>query len=490
VRASTHLSSEYHAETGEVPESPGDAASRPSRAATALRYCGLLGALLLALAAARSGQRAIALPTWFAGTVVLTGAWLLLGRRLTGVRLPWLLVTGALWALPVLVSLPLESRDVYAYACQGSLVTHGIDPYTHGAASLPCPWLSDVPRLWRHTPSPYGPLWLAVSGAAAASRRLVVAVALFRLVALAGVALAAWAGHRLARAVGVDPVRAAWLALLSPLVLVHGLSGAHNDALLAGLVVAAFAVAARSRPGALLRTLAVGALFGLAVAVKASALVAVPFAVLLLAADRRWWSVIRAGAVTGLGLIGAYGTLWALTGYGLGWVPALSNTTRLIVEATSIPTGLGSGAARLLRNLGQPALASHAISGFRALGLLVLAAVLVGLWFRARRRTDPRAVVLAGGVALLASVVLAPVAFPWYALAGLVVLAYGGLDDRWRYRLALLVAPVGLLILPNGNGLAAVFKGTAALLDGLLVLVAAALTARHLRRRRTPAGTP
>ena len=480
-----HPSRERAGETGEGPEPPVEAANRPPTAATVLRFGGLAGTLLLAWAGARSGQRGIAWPTWFAGTVVLTGSWLLLRRYLDGVGLRWLLVTGALWALPVLASLPLESRDVYACACQGSLVTHGIDPYTHGVSSLPCPWLSEVPRIWRGTTSPYGPLWLVVTGGAASTRNLVVAVAVFRLVALAGLALAGWAGHRLARALGADPVPAAWLALLSPLVLVHALSGAHSDALMAGLVVAAFAVAVGSMPAAPpARALAVGALFGLAVAVKATALVAVPFVVLLLAADRRWWSIIRTGALTGLGLAGMYGVLWALTGYGLGWISALSNATPLIIEATSIPTGLGSGAAHLLRILGQPALASHTVSAARALGLVVLAAILLGLWLWARRRTDRGSVVLAAGVALLASVVLAPVAFPWYALTGLAVLGYGGVEDRWRYRVALLVAPVGLVILPNGNGLAALYKKPAALFDGVLVAVVLVLVARHLLLRR------
>ena len=82
-------------ETGEVSEPPVEAASPPPRAATALRYCGLAGALLLAWAAARSGQRPIAWPTWIGGTVVMTGAWLLLRRYLGGVGLRWVLVTGA-----------------------------------------------------------------------------------------------------------------------------------------------------------------------------------------------------------------------------------------------------------------------------------------------------------------------------------------------------------------------------------------------------------
>src|SRR2546430_3453750 len=205
VRASMHPSRERAGETGEVSESPVETANRAPTAATVLRYCGLAGALLLAWAGARSGQRGIAWPTWFAGTVVLTGSWLLLRRYLDGVGLRWLLLTGALWALPVLASLPLESPDVYAYACQGSLVTHGIDPYTHGVSSLPCPWLSEVPRIWRGATRPYRPLWLVVTGGAASTRNLVVAGAVFRLVALAGLALAGWAGHRLGPGPGARP---------------------------------------------------------------------------------------------------------------------------------------------------------------------------------------------------------------------------------------------------------------------------------------------
>src|SRR5439155_22589138 len=171
---------------------------------------------------------------------------------------------------------PLASRDVYAYACQGSLVTAGMDPYTHGASALPCPWLHDVQWMWRSTPSPYGSLWLVIAGLAAATGSLLAATVVFKLVALTGIGLTGWAGYRLARSLGTDQVKAAWLGLINPLVLVHALSGAHNDALLAGLVVSLLAVTVageRTAP----RALAVGGLLGLAVAVKATMLLALPF---------------------------------------------------------------------------------------------------------------------------------------------------------------------------------------------------------------------
>ncbi len=507
-----------------------DAATRIPATAIVTRYGGLAGSALLAVAGAWSEQRHISW-VWLAGLVLLVGSWLLLGRRLAGVRLSWLLVTAALWALPVLVSGPLESRDVYSYACQGSLVVHGIDPYAHGPASLPCPWLSHVTPLWRSAHSPYGPLWLMVSGAGAATGRLALAVAVLRVAALAGMALVGWAGHRLARTVGVDPVRAAWLGIASPLVMIHALSGAHNDALLAGLVAAAFAVATRvpatpaptadaaargwgrtgtatpvvgrrwgrtgtatpvvgRRWGRTGQAALVGALLGLAFAVKANALVALPFVVLLIAADRRWRSILGAAATAGAGLIGAFGLLWALTGFGLGWVSALSNTTRSIIEPNSIPTGLGLGAAKVLGKLGQPDLARHAVGYFRAAGLVVLAGLLVAVWLWARRECRAASVVPAAGVALLASVVLAPVAFPWYALAGVALLAYGLTDDRLRYGLALLVAPVGLLILPNGRGLAIRYLTASALFEATLVVAVASAAVIYLVRQRRAERTP
>jgi hypothetical protein len=436
----------------------------------ALRYVGLVGAVLLAYAAAEARHKLVAEPAWLAGSVLLGGAWLVLGRRLDRVGLRWVLVTAALWALPFLLSAPLASRDVYAYACQGSLVTGGLDPYTHGVADLPCPWLRSVPRVWQHSTSPYGPLWLVLIGGAASTGNLTLAIAVLRVLALAGVVLVGWAGHRLAKALGTDPVRGAWLALLGPITLVHGLSGAHNDALLAGLVVTAFLLAVHTARWRLARTLGVGALLGLAVAVKASALVALPFLALLVTTDRRWWPVIRAGLVTTVGLAGSYGLLWAVTGYGLGWIPALSTTTRFVVEWTSIPTGVGMGIAHALKVAGFVEASHDAVTWVRWVGMAALAALVLALWLWARRRTGPHAAVLAGGVALLLSVVLGPVAFPWYTLVALAILAYGLTDDRWRYRLGLLCAPVLLLILPNGNGIAPLYKTFGFAVDSTIVL--------------------
>jgi alpha-1,6-mannosyltransferase len=462
---------------------------------TVLRYAGLAGSLLLALASYTVARGWVAIPLWLAGTVLLAGSWLVLGRLLSGVRLPWLLRTAALWASPLLASAPLASRDVYAYACQGALVAHGIDPYTHGAAALPCPWLSEMPVMWRSTSSPYGPLWLAVAGSAASTGHLAVAVGLLRAVALAGLVLLGWAGNRVATALGVDPVPAAWLALAGPLVLVHAVSGAHNDAVLAGLLMAALMVALTGPPG-LVRMLAAGALVGLAVGVKATALVALPFLALLVARDRSWWAVIRSGLATVGGAVGAYGLCWAATGYGLGWVPALRDAPRLVIEWTSVPTGVGLALGRLLKLARLPGPASHAVGVVRAIALAVLVVLVVALWWWARRREDRREVVVATGLAMGASVVLAPITFPWYVIAALAVLGYSLVRDGFRWWVGAATTPLALLVLPSGSGLSAHYKTPGGILDVLIVVVAviAGLTWAHRRvriidTRDTPGGS-
>ena len=64
------------------------------------------------------------------------------------------------------------------------------------------------------------------------------------MLAVVGVALAAACLPVLARRCGVPAERALWLALASPLVGVHLVSGAHNDALMVGLLAAGLAVVA------------------------------------------------------------------------------------------------------------------------------------------------------------------------------------------------------------------------------------------------------
>jgi hypothetical protein len=374
-------------------------------------------------------------------------------------------LTTALWAVPLLCAPPLFSRDVYAYAAQGDVFAHGLDPYGAGPAALPSEWLGSISPTWWHSPAPYGPLFLVLARAVVglSGGHLVVAVLLFRLVALAGVVLVAVYLPRLARACGADVRTATWLGLGSPLLLAHLVSGAHNDALMLGLLVAGLAYAAE-RHG-----IAAAALVGLAAAVKAPAALALPF-VAVLAFPKAWRGLAVTAAVAAV----PFAAVTAASGLGLGWVQAL-RTPGDSVQWTSLPTGLGLAAGWVL-GAREPALTVA-----RTVGTLVALAVVAVLWWRVRGRADdPRAVVAACGWSLAAVVLLAPAFHPWYALWALVPLAASTVDLRALRGLAVTAVALSFLVLPDGYNLARATVVPGVLLDlAVVVLFAAALLARR-----------
>jgi alpha-1,6-mannosyltransferase len=489
-----------------------------------LRWTGLAGTTLLAvsgyLAGARTGPapatRAEALwgtDGWFrlgllaylAGLGLLGWAWWRLGRQWRpepdspGSR--WVLVTGALWTVPLLAAPPLGSRDVYAYACQGAVWLDGHDPYSVGAAGGGCPWLETVPSLWHDTPAPYGPLGLLVSAAAVGLARLVasgesgqllVAIGGLRAAAVLGALLVAGFLPRLARACGVPPAPASWLGLVTPLVAVHLVSGAHHDALVTGLVVAGLAMSARPRPAEQRRelppadrpprqgsgpglgagpalTLAAGVALALAVAVKVTAVAALPFALLLVGRRAGAGQAARDGGLLLLAAAGTFAGLTLVTGLGVGWVGALLDTGA-IGQWSSLPTGLGMAVGYLLWGFGLPEAFDAAVNVARWLGLGVLAAVSATLLVRAWRSTSgARPVVAACGVVLAAVVVLGPVVYPWYAAVALAVLAASTQDQRVRRWLAVATVAFTALTLPSGLGVPVLTRLPGALLMALLV---------------------
>jgi alpha-1,6-mannosyltransferase len=425
---------------------------------TVVRCTGLAGSLLLAGAAwlggasspweptvtprtILAGRDGVLLPLcWLAGTLLLTGAWWAGRRAVPSLR--HALVTAALWALPLLPFLPLGSYDVYSYACQGWQLAAGLDPYAGGVDLLGCPWAGAVAPTWRTSPAPYGPVFLAMAAAAAElGGSLTGTLALLRGIAVLAVVVLGWCLVRLARHTGVPPERAVWLVLACPLVPIHLISGAHNEAVMVALLAGGL-LAAVSR-----RLLLAGVLLGLAVGVKATAVVVLPFAALLFP------GLVRKAVLAG-GAVAALAAVSLGTGLGLGWVTGLSGSG-VSVQWTAPPTAIGM----TLELFGVPG----AVTGARIAGMIVLAAVLVWLWLRARGR-DP---VLHAGLALAATVLLAPVFHPWYALWPLTVLAVSlPRDTRW---LAAPCAVAGVLCLPDGYNLALATKAQGAIVVTVLV---------------------
>jgi hypothetical protein len=359
-----------------------------------------------------------------AGVLLLLGSW----WRLRDAAPRVLTTAAAVWSVPLLAAPSLFSRDVYAYAGQGHLVAVGLDPYSHGPADAPGPLSAEVDDVWAHARSPYGPVFLRLAGWVVPGQHVVAAVVLLRLLAVAGLLLLAWALPRLAQGHGIAAGRALWLGLANPLVLLHGVAGAHNDALMAGLLAAGVAVAATG--GLVVGT----ALVTVAALVKAPAVVALVFLPFMHrgAGWRRAVVVAVTGGLTAIALTLASGLGW-------GWVHTLGagNPRRSLLSVT---TGVGVLASNIT--------GAGAVSAVHAAGLLAAGAVAALLLVRIRAVGATRAL----GLTLLAVVVLGPVVQPWYLLWVLALLAPVA-GRRLANGLAASSAVLCLLILPGGRHL-------------------------------------
>ncbi|MGC5018256.1 polyprenol phosphomannose-dependent alpha 1,6 mannosyltransferase MptB [Micromonospora sp. DT47] len=481
------------------PGAPSDGRARLAR------YAGLVGAVLLTVAGWLGGALPDVPPTgpwlvrhgpwalggWLVGTALLVGAWWALRRGVPSTR--WAYLTAGLWLLPLLAAPPLSSRDVYSYACQGWSYAAGHDPYQAGVAAAGCPWLDSVAPMWRDTPAPYGPFFVLLAALAAIlGGGLVGALVLLRLFALAGVLLAGLCLPGLARAAGVPTGRAAWLALACPLVGVHLVAGAHNDAVMLGLLLLGLLVLVRmpGRPGPLL---VAGALLGLAVAVKATAVVVLPFAALAAVLGRYTWrALVRDGGWLAGGVLATLAATSALSGLGLGWIGGLARSGDS-QQWTSPPTAVGFVVDYLGELTGRR---PGAVPVTRAVALVLLAVLLVVLWWRAwtslRRLNDvpqrvrrlaaarPRVALFGAGVALAATVALAPVFHPWYATWPLAVLAVSAVRTTW---FVLPSAVAAFLTLPDGTTVARYGKAPGAIAMTVLVVALAGWTVRARRTR-------
>jgi len=271
-----------------------------------------------------------------------------LGRRFVWGTIVVLLAAFAV--APVLLS-----HDVYSYVDYARLgVRHGLDPYVHppwAAASDPA-----FPHVtWIDARSAYGPLftlatyplaWLPVDAA----------VAVLKAVAALSVLGIALLVSRMAAWRGADPLRAAAFVALNPLVLVHVVGGAHNDALTMLLVT--FSVAALLSA----RELSAGVTLIAAIATKASAAFLAPFA--FLGTYRRStglkYAYMEGNRPIGRLLAGAVGAAVAVgvgawVAFGWDWLHGfeLAGENQNRTSHLSIPTtfarisGLGPGGCRL-----------------------------------------------------------------------------------------------------------------------------------------------
>jgi hypothetical protein len=379
---------------------------------------------------------------WVAAGIVLLGAqcalWVWLARRLLrpgtataepgavegsdaehGPRRPGvgaLAGIAGLWTLPLLATGPMGSLDVHSYAAVGRLAALGLDPYVATPGWLTDRFVTAVDPMWRWTPTPYGPLQVALLRGlvVVAGDRVGVAVLLIRSVAVVGavcaVALAVRAASRAERV----PVLV--VTGLNPVVLWHVVSGAHLDVLIGALAVLVVGLARSGRP-AVAMSLAV-----VAMSLKLPGTVLVAF--VLVDVLRAGPSVSRPGPVLRLVAsgLGALGLVVVLCPDPFGWtaalgVPGMSRSgaapSTWISYLVAAVTGRASGDGL-----------AFAFTVGRAMTALVGAAVVCVLLWKAT--SGSRAAAFRGvGWALVVFALTAPALYPWYLVWGLFSAAVG-----------------------------------------------------------------
>jgi hypothetical protein len=246
-------------------------------------------------------------------------------------------LTAAL-ALVALCVFPGFGSDLFVYVDYARLwAIHGEHPLMAAPITQEADWAFQF--VWiPYQPSPYGPLWAALTWPIArlAGTSIAANVAAYKLLALAGYGACCWLiwtwpGRQAHRAMAL--LLFAW----SPLVLFETLAKGHNDGLLALTALLTFRLGSRS---GLLAAVSGGL-------VKATGLAVLPSAVVSLMRRRAWLtlssSVLGAGALA----VAAYAPFWRGPETLL---PILAQTSRVVWSPGSlfIAAGLDAGAARVL----------------------------------------------------------------------------------------------------------------------------------------------
>ncbi|WP_443089092.1 alpha-(1-_6)-mannopyranosyltransferase A [Williamsia sp. Leaf354] len=400
---------------------------------------------------------------FWAGVALMVWAWIRLGRAFLAHRsdahvpdtdgaptddgavdeqVPGLRWWAAAWALPLMLAVPVYSRDVYAYLAQAALLRDGLNPYTDGPATSPGPLLDSMAQVWATTTAPYGPFFVEIARGVTeiTGDNPVAGVFAMRLVMLPGWLLAIWAVPALARRLGRDPRIALWLAVFNPMLVIHLVGGPHVEMLMAGLLVAGVALVVARRHVVGLLVVAV------AVSIKITAGIAVPFVLWIWLAHIRSQRAVRPRDVVAIvaSIVAITGAVFAVAtvvvGHGLGWLTGLGYADR-IVNWLTIPTAV----AHLVTLVAAPFTAlplPPVLSVARTVGAVALAVILVATWWRFRH--DERTAVVGIAVAMVAVLALEPSTLPWYYSWALV---FAGAALLGRRSLAAIVAACTLLLI-------------------------------------------
>jgi len=424
----------------------GSQSSLPGR----LGLAGLLVGGLVIAASAGQTERLLpvsvrSIPSWLAGPFGHHGVDLRLGGLIAVMALlfvsyalvvraadelsAWavLICIAALLAL-VLLAPPLLSTDVFSYMAYGRMsALYGFNPYLHGPSTIQLdplyPWIG---AQWVGTPTVYGPLFTAISSVLAPLNIAGGVLAYKSIAAISSLVLVTvvWSAARLR---GLNPVKAAAVVGLNPVIVVYGVGGGHNDLLMLAILVTGVYVLLQQKQ----RTS--GALIVTATVVKLTAGLILPFA-LAESAGRRDGARGRRAILTGAALAAALAGI-------LGFALFGSGPLHLLGTVQAIQNGGGSQSV--------PGMIFHLL-GFADIGripglLLDLGFVACLVWLLRRVWVGKLDWITGAGWATFALLITAGLLLPWY-VGWLIPLAALSSDRRLLIT-AVLMTGLGLTTL-------------------------------------------
>jgi alpha-1,6-mannosyltransferase len=386
---------------------------------------------------------------FYLGCAGLCWAWV---KLLNAARSGDLPVAGVFWAfgiwsLILFFATPLFSGDVYVYAVDGEAMQRGFDPYESGISAMgSVPHVHLVHPLWRDTTTMYGPIFIRLVQAIAVitNGNLIVAVFILRALAVLSVLIAAVSLKRLMEHFGRPVASGLVFAILNPISMLHLVGGAHNDAMMVGLLAAGLAMGLTTR-GWALRFVALG----LCAAAGAFKIPGFAGALVLgwvwAGVDvSRWRRVVAAGA-GGAVALGWFELQTLVTGMGWGWVHA-NNVPGLAHPLLSIPNAVALSFGNLVGQ-GYPL---NDIT--RPVALLVAGVLATWLIVRTGTKPEPYKVVRAFGWAILIIAWVCPAVYPWYLAWGIALVGAMGTSKMYK-PLVVATCAVIFVVAPGGYGI-------------------------------------
>jgi hypothetical protein len=318
----------------------------------------------------------------------------------------------------MLLAPPLLSTDVFSYGAYGRMgALYGANPYLHGPYAIAMdPLYPFIGANWVNTPSVYGPLFTAVSYLLAPLSIAASVLAYKAIATFAYLATVAFVWNA-AKWRGVNPVRAAALVGLNPLIVVYGVGGAHNDLLmLAASTAGVYALVQR-------RNWSGGGLLAAGTWIKLTGALVLPFALVGEPGKRhRGWRQILFGAALLTAAVAVIGGF--LFGAGPLHLPATIAQSQRNGDAASIPG--------FITNILHLPTVGH------VLGIVLAGAfVVVCVWLLVRVWRGTLDWLDGAGWATLAMLVAASSLLPWYVSWLIPLAALSSSRRLWRSALVL-----------------------------------------------------